>query len=155
MIQRVQSIYLLLVTLLMSFLILWPFAEVNLVDNRVFLFHAYAITVGNGTGTVVFSYLFPVLILVVIAALMSIVALFLYKRRKLQLKLCRMNTVVLFVLTIAIAFYYYRFLSSHDTLHHSLRLIAVNPLIAIIANTMAYQAIRHDEMLVNSYNRIR
>jgi len=134
---------------------MWPYAEVSLVDNRVFLFHALAITVSSGKGTVVFSHLFPVLILVVIASLMSIITLFLYKRRKLQLKLCRMNTVVLFVLTIAMAFYYYGFLSSHDTLQHSLRLIAVNPLISIIVNTMAYQAIRRDEMLVNSYNRIR
>ena len=43
MIQRVQSLYLLLITILMSLMVVLPYAELILGDGQTITFHSYAI----------------------------------------------------------------------------------------------------------------
>ena len=52
MIQRAQSVYLLLVTVLMSFLLLWPYASLSPDASEILSFRSHAIvSVSSGAVT--------------------------------------------------------------------------------------------------------
>ena len=156
MIQRVQSIYLLLVTVLMSFLLVRAYAELTLNADQLLTFRAHAIVsdIGSDTETIYKSTI-PVIALVLITAILSFINIFIYRRRIIQIRICMVNTLLLVALLITIFLYYMVTKNSLTTIHQSFRIPAIFPLMGIVFNIMATRAIQRDELLVNSYKRIR
>jgi hypothetical protein len=155
MIQRVQSVYLLLVTIVMSFFIVRPYAEVTLNDGQKLLFHAYTIRPEPYDSESSSKTTAPVIALVIICGLTSFATIFLYSRRDLQLKFCILNIIMLAALLSAMFIYYSATKEPAEVVQHTFRIPAIYPLMAIMLNFMAYKAIRHDSMIVKSYERIR
>jgi len=156
MIQRAQSVYLLLVTILMSFSIIFPYAEFYLADGRHILFASHSIiSFIDGSIANIIKGSIPLLLLFIIAGIVSFVNIFFFSRRPLQMRLCVLNTLFLIAQISLIAFYYYSVKSDLPLLVKSFKLPAIFPLVGIILNLIAYRAIKHDEELVNSYKRIR
>jgi hypothetical protein len=48
MIQRVQSIYLLLITVLMSFMLMRPYAELTITNDQTLIFQCHAVNIYTG-----------------------------------------------------------------------------------------------------------
>jgi hypothetical protein len=155
MIQRTQSVYLLLVTVLMSFMLFRPYAEFVLADGQKLAFHSHAIVYNDGAESPAYKSTVPITILVVIVGLLSFINIFLFNNRIRQLRICLINVVFLLSLLIVLFSYYTSAKHSFDISFHSFRIPAIFPLVSIILTFLAYWNIHKDELLVDSYNRIR
>ena len=156
MIQRVQSVYLLLVTVLMSFLLLRPYAEVNLADGHTLIFRVLKITNFASAQTwETYRTTIVLCILVIISGLVSFLNIFLFGNRVIQMRVCFVNTLLLIIVALIMLVYYTSIQHVLPHIHSAFRLGSIFPVMSIILNFMAYRAIHQDELLVDSYNRIR
>jgi len=156
MIQRVQSIYLLLVTILMSFLLVRPYANMTLADNQELIFKAHTITIQSAVDVISnYKTTIPVVLLLLIIGLLSFCTIFLYKHRIIQIRLTILNALLLLALIGSMLLYYFITRGTLGVTHSSFRLAMIFPIMAFIFCIMSIRSIRRDEILVNSYNRIR
>ncbi len=90
-----------------------------------------------------------------ISSLLSLVTLFLYKKRMLQIRLSIFNTVVMVGFYLFFGFLLYR-VNDVDNLHFQrVGVGIIMPVIAIILTILAIRRIGADEALVRSLNRLR
>lgn len=156
MIQRVQSIFLLLITVMMSFLLLRSYAEIKLFGDQTLVFRTHGILMQSGSEIIsVYKNTFPVIILTLLTALLSFCTIFFFNHRILQIRLCMLNAVLIFSLLLIMFIYFISTLDDFKTIHHSFKLPMIFPILSIIFCLMASRNIQKDEALVNSYNRIR
>lgn len=142
MIQRIQSLYMLVVAVLFGVLVVTPMADFSLMNQPV--------TITDG-GLAICNYLLMALEAVVI--LVALVSIFFYKKRVIQIKLTMLNMVLILGTYPLLAVYL--FLAHSSNLDFRLHIGVVFPLIAAILSYLAVRAIRKDEELVRSVNRIR
>ncbi len=156
MIQRIQSVYLLFVTAVMSFLLIRPYAEVGLSDGGSIVFYILSIErFLPGQGFLVYERTFSLLLLTLFSAGIAFINIFLYLRRPVQIRVCYINIVALLILLVLMFINYTRVKNAMSPISHTFRLASMFPMVAIIANYMAIRAIRRDELLVHSYDRLR
>ncbi|HJZ39365.1 MAG TPA: DUF4293 domain-containing protein [Bacteroidales bacterium] len=156
MIQRVQSVYLLLVTVLMSLMLVRPYAQLNLADSQRIVFTTLAVKQVTDTETVdKLRGTIPLLALVLITGAVSFFNIFLFNRRVVQIRVCIVNTFLLFLTVGLMCYYYYTVWNAVEHTGHFFRMSAIAPVLGIILTFLAYRSIHRDELLVNSYNRIR
>jgi len=140
----------------MSFLLFMPYAELTLADNQTIVFNSLSIKkIAGNDVTEKYKNTFPLFTLVLITSICSFLNIFLFSRRIMQIRICILSVVLLLLLLILMFIYYSSTKSSFDFIHHAFRIPAIFPFLGIILNFMAYRAIHHDELLVNSYNRLR
>lgn len=152
MIQRIQSLYLVIIAGLMISALFLPLAYFW---SGKIEYQLYAFSLKSAVETVGTPYLGLLLLL---TAVLPVVTLFLYKKRLLQIRLCAVNMVLLIGAIIFIAIYYYlsaRMFSNVEFTHRGFRLAVIFPLLSLILNYLAIRAIFKDEMLVRSLDRIR
>lgn len=147
MIQRIQSVYLLLAAILTALLFLLPFAEIAK-DGAVYLFNFKGVLLD---GVVKQSGMAVMVLLILIFAL-HIWAVLSYSNRKKQIKVVWGAILMLIVLLGAIVYYTYISFSGAQI---SLKFGAIFPVIAIILDYMAIRSIGKDEALIRSIDRIR
>lgn len=152
MIQRIQSLYLLLVAILMAILCFLPFAEF-LKDTEVYEQTVWGIrTVGENPEYVLNTT--PMAILTILSALLPLVTIFLYKWRLLQMRMC----IVEMVLLIGLLAYMIMFLvrtggDFSDKIVFSI--VDLFPLVSLVFAFLAFRGIYKDIVLVKSLDRIR
>lgn len=152
MIQRIQTIYLLATTVLIALIFVFPIAEYMDANNQIFqlnYLHFKSIS-----ENYIDTFVLPITILVGIIPLISLVTIFLFKNRNLQVKISNIILLLLFVLFAVIAFYVYKFsvdLGSKAVLKVSL----LFPIIAIITTYLARFNIKKDINIIRSSDRIR
>ena len=156
MIQRVQSIYLLITTALTSLMLFLPFAEILTNQQIIYVFNHSGIFDSQIQGED--GYVLKTLslsIIIAIIAIISFVNIFLYKKRTLQIRLCNYNILLQIGILALLGFYFYKIFKQleNPTIHYSIALIL--PLIASILIFLARKAIIHDEKLIRSVDRIR
>jgi len=136
MLQRIQTVYLLLATAVSAGLIF----VVNLWTTE--------------TGTMVFaqdSLLYLGLFLG--SALLSLISIFMFKNRQLQFVLGRLNIILNFIL---LGFFVYQSLNlSGETAVSEKGIGMLLPLVSIVLLVLANKAIKKDEDLVKSVDRLR
>jgi hypothetical protein len=156
MIQRVQSLYLLLITVLMSFLLIRPYADLTLDSGESLLFRAHAVimTYGNDLWEV-YRTSIPVVLLALITGLISFCTIFFYNQRNLQIKICLLNAILIIILIALMLVYYLTIRHNLDVVRITFRIAMIYPVLSLIFCMLAVRAIRRDEILVNSYNRLR
>lgn len=139
MIQRIQSVYLLIVTILGVLLCLFPVGSVTSADGDTF--------------TLSMGCTIPYSALIVIMPLLSFISIFLYRNRILQMRLCSFNIVVtaLTIILSGLCFY----LAYTDGSHIKMQWPCVIMPINIILLYLAARAIGKDEALVRSLDRLR
>lgn len=159
MIQRIQTIYLLVAGLVLFGLFLFPYVHYNdLVGlgKDVKVTGVYGTSAGLPTHETGISYILQIIATVVIG-LLPIFTIFKFKNRKTQIKLILLNVV----LVILFAVWLYSSASGH--------LVTVNQFlgaatigvgffllpISIIFLSLALGAIRKDEKLIKSADRLR
>lgn len=155
MIQRIQSLYLFLTAVLTAILLFVPFARF-IGGTEEFVLRAFGFH-GVATGTVVVPTV-PMGALIVLAALLPFVNIFLYRRRRVQMRLCVVGIVLLAGVQALICYYILRVgtivpgLGPHSV---SYSVAAILPLIGIILSYLALRGVKRDEALVKSLDRIR
>jgi 4-hydroxybenzoate polyprenyltransferase len=141
MIQRIQSVWLLLAGIAGVLAIRLPLWKATLQDKTVKIF--------SGPESLL---LFAVMI---IATLLAFVTIFLYKNRKLQMRLCIFG-ILLSIATILLEFFKVgNFRQPLNIFESSWQIGALLPILMIVFFMFAYSNIRKDEKLVKSLDRLR
>lgn len=154
MIQRIQTLYLLIVAGLVSVTL---FSRLAWFGGAGEEFGLYAFALKGADGEVLHSTVY-LGILLTLAALLPLVTLFLYKRRMLQIRLCVVEMVFLIGSSIMEGIYYYlgsRVVSDLAMHAQGMRATMVLPLVGLLFSWLAIRAIFRDEILVRSADRIR
>ena len=138
MIQRQQTLWLLLATLAAAFSFMFPFVvgeemQKNLLSRRI-------VDAGDN--------LF-ILLLTAGSMILSTVIIFLFKNRKQQMQLCLLGLLV----SVSIIALY--ILQMNKLVHTTLALSCVLPFAVTAGYVMAYRSIRKDEKLVKSLDKLR
>ena len=106
-------------------------------------------------GILFFWETFPILILVIASLVLALVTIFLYKRRIIQFQLVNIN-VLLNVLLVALVFLLYsRIFEKRLHIPSTYEFGMYIPLISLVFLVLASRAIRKDEALVKSSDRLR
>jgi hypothetical protein len=155
MIQRVQSIYLALATIVISILLFSPVGIFTDSSANIYnlSFKGFSQFVNYGWLVKYKCYLMDSIILLTLAT--SVISIFYFKNRKEQIRICWLQIIL--NLLILLSFYYeiniakVHFLLSCSSLY----ITTILPVIAIILVYLAMKAIKKDENLVRSMDRIR
>ena len=149
MIQRIQSVYLLLVTVLTVICMCSPVGSIIAGTNEISEFGNLCITMPDGTKDYAPWALFAILLLV---SIISFGTIFLFKKRMLQIRLTIFSSVVLIGYYLALVAYL--FMMAEDTTFSASWTICL-PFAALILNWLAIRGIGADEALVKAYDRLR
>ena len=136
MLQRIQTVYMLIAILLLGAMYLWfP-------------------TVTDAAGNLVIERDEPLVLgLMIGSALLTLFSIFSYRKRQLQFVLNRLSIILNFVL---LGVFVYRSLSvSGETLVSEKGIGGLIPIISIVFLVLANKAIKRDEDLVKSVDRLR
>ena len=151
MIQRIQTLYLLLVCVCLGlFLSLHILGLLG--ESTGYVFSVNSLVTSEGE---VVSTNLPMTVLAIISLLLTTAIIFLYKRRILQIRLSIINVILLAGHYGMIAFYYFSYTNKLNATFGSVKIAALMPLIGLILSLMAVRKINKDESLVRSLNRIR
>ena len=137
MIQRTQTLFLMLVVLCGTFLLLFPFITYPTYPPLFLRNPKDILPIAN--------YL---------SVLLGIVSIFMYKNRKRQIRLCHALVVLNSILLLSIILFSNQ-LYDHDFEKGKLLWPAYLPIVAIIDAFIASRYIKKDEELVRSADRIR
>lgn len=135
MIQRVQTIYMFLVILIMIALYIW-FPEFTSSDGKVIL---------DKNSLLIIIPIFA-------AVLLTIISIYKYKNRQTQFVLNRLSSLFIFVL---LGVFVYVSLGVSGETEVSKKGIGLLPIISIVFLVLANKAIQKDERLVKSMDRLR
>lgn len=138
MIQRIQSVYLLLVVIACIAFIFVPFGLVRNPDTTL--------------ETLTIKQIIPLMIATIIIAAVAFASIFLFNNRKNQMKVVLVN-IVLSVVLIGLFLFG---LTQHIGIQHYLfKIGAILPVFILLFNMLAYGSIKSDEALVRSMDRLR
>jgi len=149
MIQRIQSVYLLVVTILMVICMCSPVGSIIASTNEISEFGNLCITLPDGTKDYAPWALFVILLVV---AGLSFGTIFLFKKRMLQIRLTIFSSVMLIGYYLALVAYI--FMLAEETTFSASWTICL-PFAGIILNWLAIRGIGADEALVKAYDRLR
>ena len=154
MIQRIQTVYLLVAAFLLAFFFFIPFSTFVVEPQMVkYLFLVSGLSSEGITSESIYSTL-PLLILSILVFAIPLVAIFLFKRRMLQIRLCIVATVLLLGMQ-GLLYYYVMAVSKLLPASPHYSIIFVFPLISAILIFLALRAIAKDETLIRSLERLR
>jgi len=133
---------------------MFPLTELLVSENVSYIFRYRGIYELAENLEILTIQSIPLAILFDIILIISLVSIFLFKNRMLQMRLSIIN-IMLMLGSYALVYYYLytAFNEQEVTLHISF--IAAFPLISAILTYMAFRGIKKDEKLVKSLDRIR
>ena len=155
MIQRIQSVYLFLAAIVLFSMFFHPLVEMLDTVKTFYQFDLSGIYEGMGDTAKKNESVLPLRFLVIVTAALSLVTIFFYKRRILQIRICIFNLMLLIGFYGLFLFYFLHMRNQLDVSVTNLKITIVFPFIALILVFLATRGIRKDELLVRSYNRIR
>lgn len=158
MIQRIQTVYLLLAVIALGVMFFFPLAEfIGGDDQLIYYLHEVVSLVPGSAVNLPVYFPYPILGLTTITLILALYAIFQYKSRLLQLKLVSIG-VVLTLLSIGVFFFYCIPLleDASGVLLDWTRLKWISALpVALIFMVLAYRGILADEKLIRSADRLR
>ncbi|MCE4562718.1 DUF4293 domain-containing protein [Maribellus sp. CM-23] len=147
MIQRIQTVYILIAEVLIVTLFGLKLADLS-VNGELLEFYAKGIMNGQES---VFSGL-PILIFIGLITLLHVVILFMYKKRVSQIRLLVFTIILL--LGLFGMFFYFAY-AGFDGAKVAFKIPVAFPVVAVILDWLAIRAIGKDEALIRSLNRLR
>ena len=142
MIQRIQTIYLFLTVLISASLFFLPLFEIPAAAAeeapRKFMVTSNAL----------------LLVLTSVIGVLSLVVIFLFMNRSLQMRLCRLILIITFVM-IGLLFYTSDAITSGLDQKVVYKIGTYLPLVQVVLIFLAHRAIKKDELLVRSADRLR
>ncbi len=156
MIQRIQSVYLFLVVASMASLFFLPFSSVETTENNITSMHVFEVmghkTFQDNVQTQNAPF-YPILILTVVVIVLSLLNLFLYKHRLKQIRLCQL--IMLLIVVLVVLIFQQSETRATDVTHVVYHVGTYITVISIVWVFLASKAIKKDEDLVRSADRLR
>ena len=175
MLQRIQSVYLFIVTVLTALMTFMPLGEFRSGQERIelkmygFVYKTTApdniaaeapasvVTDELASTAETISSAWGLLITIIAATVLPFVTIFLYKNRLLQLRLCIVEMILLCGIILFVAWYMRMgYLNLKDIrLDVIVQVSGILPLISLIFTWLALRGIKKDILLLKSMDRIR
>lgn len=147
MIQRIQTIFILIAGLLTASLFFQKFADI-IVNDELHIFNAFGIFKGE---ELLYSGL-PILLFIGLISFLHLIVIFLFKKRILQIRILAFT--ILLLLGLFGMFFYFTY-ASFDEVKVAFKIATALPVVSAILNWLAIRAIGKDEALIRSMDRIR
>lgn len=147
MIQRIQSVYLLVVTALLIVTMCLPLGTF-VTPSGLFDFNASGVVVNDTVQST-----WGLLGILILSAMISFATILLFKNRVLQIRMTVFNSLLILGFYIAFVAFYFALKTDASTLKVSWSLCL--PLVGMILNYLAIRAIGRDEVMVKAADRLR
>lgn len=155
MIQRIQSFYLLLTSLLSSLFLSDSYLRFfNKAGTQIYMNFRGLWESHSGGNPEMKKNLLPVSLIMVGIAIVSLITLLLYKNRKTQIKMTFVVILLSLVLIILVLFYAVWITRNYDVVLAPGFSMFV-PLLQLTLAILALKGIKKDEKLVRTYERLR
>lgn len=148
MIQRIQTLYLIGALGMFVLMFCFPIGSFTM-GNVTSSWSIFGIQTGKEFHSTLAVYL-----ILSLSAFCEILAVVMFKKRSLQMRLVTFNSVLQVAFYVALVAYAL-LLKADLRAVYSLEWAAFLPLITIVLNILAYRAIRKDENLIRSLNHLR
>ena len=150
MIQRIQSVYLLLITILLVVAMCMPIGQFIEADNiTAHIFKPLCVTLASGETQATWG-LFGILL---ISAVINFMTIFLYRNRMLQVRMTIFSMLMLVGYYITLGVFWYVLKEESQTFQLGWAMCL--PLVCIILDYLAFRAIYRDEVMVRAADRLR
>lgn len=152
--QRIQTVWLVLVALVMALFLMQPLAIFTL-TGATHLLDAWGVSDLAGAGSYYTAW--PIGVLGTISCFIAVVSIFLYKdstARTFQIRLGNLNILLLLGLILYTAFVIWRY-SSQAEASVGITFWLSLPAVAIVLQLLAVRAVLRDETLIRMSNRLR
>lgn len=163
MIQRIQTVFLALLLVVMLMAHFMDFASFY-VNDAIFNFDIYYLFKFTANEDVKLNAHWHLVIISILIQLVAVATIFMYKKRALQIMLCKFNFLLItaFIALLflvygkyqAIAQYYANTIESATVVAHYKFALAL-PILALVFNFLAIRFIKKDEDLIRSADRVR
>ena len=153
MIQRLQSVYLLLAAALVVTSMFMPMATIVTLEDPMVLSAMGAYT--PGADSKLLLTMWPLTIVLGLSALLALISIFLYRNRPLQMRVCNFTALLLIAFYVVLGIYIYDLYIALNGESLQLQAALSMPVVALVLNYIAYRRIRADERLVRSADRLR
>lgn len=149
MIQRIQTLYLLLVVGLLIVSMCLPLGYFTDAEAMIYTFSPLGIRSGD-----IFQSSWGLFCILLLSTIIALATIFLYKNRILQIRMTIFNTILLIGFYLAFIAFYITLKGGPETSFRVNWALCL-PLVSIILNYLAIRAIGRDEVLVKATDRLR
>lgn len=162
MIQRRQTIFMLLTAILSGLLFFMPLMSFN-ANGDVMRFTIFGIQNPIEMMSLSTTYTWPLVVLTALMTIFPLYTIFIYKKRELQVRLCRLN-MLLNIILIGLVFVYYEsdvmsvIVAVEDDIYNldvAYFIGMVIPLANLVFDILAIRGIKKDIELLKSVDRLR
>lgn len=157
MIQRIQSLFMLLSAIVSGLLFFIPLTIISYGEGSISLY-TYAVKNQVVAGVFGSSFTLPLIILAALGVIIPVFAMLKYKKRKLQINMNRINILInaVFVL-LAILYYVPKIEGAFDMVNVETVVYvgAVLPVLSMVFSLLAIRGVKKDIDLLNSVDRLR
>jgi hypothetical protein len=157
MIQRIQSVYLLLAVLSLGAMFFFPLASFIGGDKDQLVYFVYELIskVPDSIPSVPFYFVYPILGITILTILLSLFAIVQFKNRGAQLKMIR-GAILLILVMIGVFFFYCSpLLEEASGTLTEYEIGSYMPLVALMFLILANRGVIHDINLLRAADRLR
>lgn len=151
MIQRIQTLFLLAIVVLSGLMLR---GEIIVMDNGTGTLFNISFQGLSENGVGVIQRLWPLTVIMALVPLLALIAIFLYKKRSLQMRIT-MFVLLLSLGTLILGAFYVIMFDRKIDVTVTLTVKAFFPLVSAILAWLAYRSILKDELMVRSYDHLR
>jgi hypothetical protein len=156
MIQRKQSVFLLFSAIALALLHYFPLASfIGDKDSLVMYIFKVESLVPGQIPVLPGYFIFPILAVNSMIILLTILTIFLFKNRRMQLNLLRFSLILLLIMIGSFFFYYVNVLEKASGGVTQYEIGSYMPLVAFVFYILSYRGIMSDEKLIRSADRLR
>ena len=153
MIQRIQSVYLFVAAVLTFCLFVMPYVAIG---NAFMMFNATVFRLSPAVPGMQTTTMFPLAAITLCAAVLCLIAIFMYGNRTRQMKVVKLNIALQVVLLIGMAAYMFGIKHSMGVeVAFSPKFAFAFPVVSAVLLFLAYRGIKKDDDLVKSADRLR
>ncbi len=149
MIQRKQTLFLIVAILLISYVLFVPFVE-----TEIFIFDCFSIEQIKIKNPIVHNT-YPITIFVGITLLCHLLSIFLFKNRNIQMRFTIFSMLLAVGFYGLLVFYHFQYQKEFGIEFFMYEYPLVTPLLAAVFDFLAFKGIQKDELLVRASNRLR
>ena len=155
MIQRIQTIYLLIIVILSGFVFFSPIADlINKADSLIYMVDFKGVSLVKPTGNTIESRIWALDFVSLAVPILALITIFSFKKRLKQIRLTIVNMIFMICFYIFMVLYLWPTCERLNADWH-LRIVAVFPLVNLILSYLVIGSIGKDEKLIKSLDRLR
>ena len=156
MIQRKQTVFLLLAVIASALTFFFPLADfIGEKGSYIMFIHKINDLVPDSSNSYSLNFILPLLSANSFVIIFSLISIFLFKNRKAQMKIIKLNILLEVVLIGLFFLYYVDVLEKASGALASYKAGVFMPMISLVFLVLAYRGVMQDERLVRSADRLR